>query len=88
MGSGFFGFGLLYWKEEVRPEKLWIPDNSDFAKDSRWVEKNIPNEFRFEVAMFIGRNVLTKEGVLEVSRENDQEPLYTLYEPRGSKHES
>jgi hypothetical protein len=67
LASGFFGFGLLYWKEEVRPEKLWIPDNSDFAKDSLWVEKNIPNEFRFEVAMLVGPNVLSKEGLLEVN---------------------
>ncbi|CAG0893066.1 unnamed protein product [Darwinula stevensoni] len=61
------GIGLRNWKTETRPEKLWIPDTSQFIRNTDWIGKNFPPQFRFQKGIFLGSsNVLTSDALLQM----------------------
>jgi len=51
--------GLLSFKEESNPYKLWIPQDSDYIKDHEWLWENYPPEIRFNSIILTAENVLT-----------------------------
>ncbi|ODN02586.1 Patched domain-containing protein 3, partial [Orchesella cincta] len=59
------GIGLLRFTPENRPDKLWIPWNSEFVKDTEWLNKNFPSPFRFHYAIITAEDVLQPK-VLDV----------------------
>ncbi|XP_076059078.1 patched domain-containing protein 3-like isoform X2 [Oratosquilla oratoria] len=58
--------GLTKFKMEIRPFKLWIPQNSDFLKVYDWQGKNFPSEFRIQAALYEADNILDKRVLLEM----------------------
>ncbi|CAL8090383.1 unnamed protein product [Orchesella dallaii] len=59
------GIGLFRFTPENRPDKLWIPWNSEFVKDTEWLNKNFPSPFRFHYAIITADDVL-QPNVLDV----------------------
>lgn len=55
------GIGLLTFTPENRPDKLWIPWNSEFVQDTDWLNQNFPSPFRFHYAIITADNVLKPE---------------------------
>jgi len=68
----FFASGLRFLRQETRPEKLWIPSDAPFVRDSQWVRANLPLLARPQLAIFEAENVLTKEALLQVYTNNFQ----------------
>ncbi|XP_076048649.1 patched domain-containing protein 3-like [Oratosquilla oratoria] len=66
--TGVAAIGFLNFRMEVRPEKLWIPQNSDYIKTLDWQHDNFPNDVRHELALFEAENVLTPEYIKEMFR--------------------
>ncbi|CAG0886016.1 unnamed protein product [Cyprideis torosa] len=66
LSASIAGVGVLYIVEEVRPEKLWISEKSDFARDSKWIDREFPNEYRPEVVLLKGDDVLTPTALAEM----------------------
>ena len=40
------GAGLLRYTEEGNPYKLWIPQDSDFVRNTEWLWENFPPDLR------------------------------------------
>jgi len=51
--------GLLRFKTENNPYKLWIPQDSDYIRDQEWLWQNFPDDIRFHSVILTGDNVLT-----------------------------
>lgn len=66
--TGCFSIGLLKFRVEERPFKLWIPQNSDFIKVIDWQKKNYPAKFRLHAAIYEAENVLDRSVLLEMLR--------------------
>ncbi|KAK4313685.1 hypothetical protein Pmani_014974 [Petrolisthes manimaculis] len=64
--------GFLNFTPENRPEKLWIPQNSDFVKILEWQKQNFPPDQRFEMVMYEAENVLTAQYVREMYHVHNQ----------------
>ncbi|XP_069941812.1 NPC intracellular cholesterol transporter 1-like [Cherax quadricarinatus] len=60
---GFFNF-----HQEHRPERLWIPQNSDYIRTLDWQAENFPQDQRMEFIMYQADNVLTADYVREMYR--------------------
>ena len=50
--------GLITFKEEGNPFKLWIPQDSDFVKNTKWLWQNFPPDSRFHAVILEADNVL------------------------------
>ena len=44
--SGFCGIGLINFTEENNAFRLWIPQDSSFAKNYGWLQENFPPDSR------------------------------------------
>ena len=64
--SGMGGIGVLYYHEEGSPYKLWIPQSSDFVKNSNWLWKNFPPDSRFHSVIVEADDVLTPKVMRKV----------------------
>ncbi|XP_027212085.2 patched-related protein 9 [Penaeus vannamei] len=60
--------GLMKFRVEERPFKLWIPQDSDFIKVMEWQKDNFPAHFRIQMAVYEAENVLDKDVLLEMLR--------------------
>ncbi|XP_042871711.1 protein patched homolog 2-like [Penaeus japonicus] len=58
--------GFLNFKMEHRPEKLWIPQDSDYVTTLSWRDENFPSVQRIEMLLFEASNVLKAEYVKEM----------------------
>ncbi|XP_042862296.1 protein patched homolog 3-like isoform X2 [Penaeus japonicus] len=58
--------GLMRFRVEERPFKLWIPQDSDFIKVMEWQKDNFPTQFRIQTAIYESENVLDKDVLLEM----------------------
>ncbi|CAG7727935.1 unnamed protein product [Allacma fusca] len=52
------GLGLITFTPENRPDKLWIPWNSEFVRDSDWLREHFPSPIRFHYAIIAADNIL------------------------------
>ncbi|XP_045592729.1 patched domain-containing protein 3 isoform X2 [Procambarus clarkii] len=64
---GFFNF-----HQEHRPERLWIPQNSDYVRTLDWQAENFPQDQRMELILYEAENVLTADYVREMYRVHQQ----------------
>jgi len=53
--------GLLKFKTENNPYKLWIPQNSDYLRNHEWLWEHFPDDIRFNSVIITAENVLTPE---------------------------
>ena len=53
--------GLLKFKTENNPYKLWIPQNSDYLRNHEWLWENFPDDIRFNSLILTADNVLTPQ---------------------------
>jgi len=51
--------GLLKFKTENNPYKLWIPQDSDYLRNHEWLWENFPDDIRFNSLILTADNVLT-----------------------------
>lgn len=63
----FSALGLLCFHQEKNPVKLWVPQKSEFVRDTDWLLKTFQNGFRPEEIIIEADDVLTPEVLLEVS---------------------
>ncbi|XP_059488991.1 protein patched homolog 2-like [Neocloeon triangulifer] len=66
--GSLFAMGLSNFTKENRPEKLWIPSDSQFVRDSEWMRSNFPNNVRPQFAIFEAKesNILSSQSLLEI----------------------
>ncbi|CAG0918990.1 unnamed protein product [Notodromas monacha] len=60
------GFGLLRFQYESDPTKLWIPQESNFIRDTNWMKQKFPEQLRHNVVIYSSENVLSPEALREV----------------------
>ena len=58
--------GFIRFETETRPSKLWIPEDSDFIKVSKWQRKNFPDKHRFQSVVYEAENVLDPAVLLQL----------------------
>lgn len=58
--------GFLNFRMEHRPEKLWIPQDSDYVQTLAWRDENFPSVHRVELVLFEADNILRAEYVKEM----------------------
>lgn len=71
---GLCTLGLFKYTEEGNPYKLWIPQESDFVKNSEWLWENFPPDLRFHSVIITADNVLEPSVIQHVRR-----PLKQLF---------
>lgn len=54
----FSGLGLLRFRTERDPLKLWIPQNSKFLADTEWLVSTFKEGLRMEHSLITAPNVL------------------------------
>ncbi|XP_064106507.1 NPC1-like intracellular cholesterol transporter 1 [Macrobrachium nipponense] len=61
-----FSIGLFKINQELRPYRLWISHQSEFAKVNEWKTENFPNEYRQHVALWEAENILTASAIQQI----------------------
>ncbi|XP_040580846.1 patched domain-containing protein 3 isoform X2 [Lepeophtheirus salmonis] len=58
--------GFLRLSFEYKMEKLWIPQNSEFISNKKWIEENFPTNYRVQIIslLSLSGNILTPEALL------------------------
>lgn len=65
---GVFCGGMYWYREEGNPYKLWIPQDSDFVRNTEWLWDNFPPEMRIHSVIITSEtNVLEPEVMEAVS---------------------
>ncbi|XP_071537135.1 NPC intracellular cholesterol transporter 1 homolog 1b-like [Panulirus ornatus] len=64
--TAFCCLGFTNFYMESRPEKLWIPQDSDYVKTLNWQAENFPDDKRVELILFEAENVLRAEYIMEM----------------------
>ena len=62
--SGLFMIGFLAFRQEMDMVELWVPDETEFYKNNKWVHDNFHSSERIQhylVASKNGANILTKD---------------------------
>ncbi|KAF2355854.1 hypothetical protein FHG87_013393, partial [Trinorchestia longiramus] len=62
------GLGVLNFQKELRPFKLWLPQDSAFIKMLEWQNEHFPTHFRRQMLMWEAPNVLSAEAIREMWR--------------------
>ncbi|XP_050730487.1 patched domain-containing protein 3-like [Eriocheir sinensis] len=60
--------GFLFFTKELRPFRLWLPQESEFIKVLDWQVHNFPSNYRRHLAVWEADNVLEAEVVQEMWR--------------------
>ncbi|CAL4096327.1 unnamed protein product, partial [Meganyctiphanes norvegica] len=60
--------GNINFVIELRPFKLWLPQDSEFIKVLDWQADNFPIDYRFHTAVWESDNVLTARAIQEMWR--------------------
>ncbi|XP_066939871.1 patched domain-containing protein 3-like isoform X1 [Macrobrachium rosenbergii] len=69
IATGLACLGFLNFYVERKPERLWIPQGSDYVKTIDWQEKNFPQDQRVQMIIFEAKdNVLTADYIREMFR--------------------
>ncbi|KAG7164111.1 NPC1-like intracellular cholesterol transporter 1-like, partial [Homarus americanus] len=67
--TAFCCLGFFNFYAENRPEKLWIPQDSDYVNTLNWQAVNFPNNQRVELTLYEADNVLTARYIQEMYRQ-------------------
>ncbi|GAB0092699.1 NPC intracellular cholesterol transporter 1 homolog 1b-like [Sergentomyia squamirostris] len=67
----FCSLGFLNFYTERDPMKLWIPKNSKFLKDTKWLVTSFEEGFRAELVLLTAPNVLDREVLLKLADISD-----------------
>ena len=62
--SGLFMIGFIQFRDELDMVELWVPDESEFYKNNKWVHDNFhqfEREQHYLLASKNNENVLTKD---------------------------
>ena len=62
----FSSLGLLNFYEESDMTALWVPKGSKLRNNVEWVQKNFPQQLRYNQVIFKADNVLTPETFQEM----------------------
>lgn len=68
--AGFGSLGLLRFRQEKNPIKLWIPPNSDFKHDTDWIIEKFKEGYRIQYLLLTAPNVLEPSVIQEVIKTN------------------
>ncbi|KAK4313031.1 hypothetical protein Pmani_015553 [Petrolisthes manimaculis] len=60
--------GSLRFSTELRPYRLWIPQDSEFIRVLDWQVKNFPSSYRQHIVVWEADNILTARAVQEMWR--------------------
>ncbi|XP_064097384.1 patched domain-containing protein 3-like [Macrobrachium nipponense] len=66
--SALCGLGTMTFFTELRPYRLWIPQNSEFIKVMNWQAENFPSSYRQQMAVWEADNILTARVIQEMWR--------------------
>lgn len=69
---GLCTLGLFKYTEEGNPYKLWIPQESDFVKNSEWLWENFPPDLRFHSVIITADNVLEPSVIQHMLKIHEQ----------------
>lgn len=58
--------GLLRFRQEKNPTKLWVPPDSDFVSDTEWLMSHSVEALRIESFVLTGDNVLEQQALVKV----------------------
>ena len=61
--AGLTSLGFLLLESETEQSNLWVPEDSDFKKNTEWLSKTFPSNIRAQQIMLVaekGKNILTK----------------------------
>uniref|UniRef100_A0A2P2I6N8 Niemann-Pick C1 protein-like n=1 Tax=Hirondellea gigas TaxID=1518452 RepID=A0A2P2I6N8_9CRUS len=83
--TGLCCLGFLNFFMETRPEKLWIPQESDHVMAMSWRAENFPSKQRIELALFEADNVLTPMVIKEMYRVYRQVAAITITDEFGQE---
>ncbi|XP_048511966.1 NPC intracellular cholesterol transporter 1-like isoform X2 [Athalia rosae] len=59
--------GLLNFRQEKNPLKLWVPPDSDFLRDTEWLMKNFGEGMRVQTLMMTGENILEPRALIKLN---------------------
>ena len=59
--------GLLRFKQERNPLKLWVPPDSDFVRDTEWLTTTFKEGQRIENIIFSADDILEPEALVELN---------------------
>ncbi|CAL4172179.1 unnamed protein product [Meganyctiphanes norvegica] len=71
--------GNINFTIELKPFKLWLPQDSDFIKVLDWQANNFPIDYRFHGVVWESDNILTAQAIKEMWRTHQQ--VYNLVVP-------
>ncbi len=59
---------FLVFRAESRAEKLWIPSDSPYIENKKWLDINFPRDTRYHSALFVADddNILTPEALRQM----------------------
>lgn len=58
--------GLLFFRQEKNPMKLWVPPDSDFIRDTEWLMSNFQEGRRIETMILVDDDVLRPSVLVKV----------------------
>jgi hypothetical protein len=58
--------GLYRFRQEKNPMKLWVPPDSDFVYDTKWLLSHYEEAVRTEMFILTGDNILEKQTLIKV----------------------
>ncbi|XP_046483192.1 patched domain-containing protein 3 [Neodiprion pinetum] len=59
--------GLLCFRQEKNPLKLWVPPDSDFLRDTEWIMENFGQGLRVQTLIMTGENVLEPRALMKLN---------------------
>ena len=62
-----FPFWFIFFHQEKNPVKLWVPQDSDFVRDTEWMFKQFEQGLRIENMILTADNVLEPKVLTKVS---------------------
>ncbi|KAL6264423.1 hypothetical protein P5V15_004532 [Pogonomyrmex californicus] len=59
--------GLFRFRQEKNPNKLWVPSDSDFVRDTEWLLSHYEEAVRIQSFILIGNNVLEQQTLIKLN---------------------
>lgn len=59
--------GLLRFRQEKNPMELWIPQGSDFKRDTDWIIDTFKEGYRMQYVLVTAEDVLVPQVIQKVS---------------------
>ena len=68
--AGLLMVGFVRWRNETDASELWVPSNSEWYQNYKWLSETFPSKTRYQQYMLVsenGDNVLTKINMLKLA---------------------